>query len=57
MAGEREITTGLRSKSSSFRLIVGGWVGLGEIERRVAKLQIDREIPADIDEPSEPQSA
>lgn len=37
MAGERELTTGLLSKDSSFRLIVTGHIGVKEIERLIAK--------------------
>jgi ribosomal protein L7Ae-like RNA K-turn-binding protein len=47
--GERELTTGLLSKSASFRLIVSGDVGVKEIERLIAKLQLDKEILADAD--------
>jgi len=50
--GERELTTGLLSKSSSFRLIVSGEVGVKEIERLIAKLQLDKEILADPDNDS-----
>jgi hypothetical protein len=49
MEGEREIATGLLSKNASFRLIVSGEVGVKEIERLIAKLQLDKEIPADPD--------
>jgi len=49
VAGERELTTGLLSKSASFRLIVNGDVGVKEIERLIAKLQLDKEILADPD--------
>lgn len=41
MAGERELTTGLLSKETNFRLIVGGPVGVKEIERLIAKLELD----------------
>ena len=37
-SGERELTTGLLSKSASFRLIVSGEVGVKEINRLIAKL-------------------
>ena len=47
--GERELTTGLLSKNASFRLIVSGEVGVREIERLIAKLQLDKEILADPD--------
>lgn len=49
MEGERELTTGLLSKDSSFRLIVSGNVGVKEIERLIAKLTLDKEILADTD--------
>jgi hypothetical protein len=56
MAGERELTTGILSKGSSFRLIVSGNVGVKEIERLIAKLELDKEILAEPDdaEQSEP---
>jgi hypothetical protein len=44
MAGERELTAGLLSKDASFRLIVTGQVGVKEIDRLIAKLEIDKEI-------------
>jgi hypothetical protein len=47
MDGERELATGLLSKTASFRLIVNGPVGLKEIERLIAKLEFDKEILAD----------
>lgn len=43
MTGERELTTGLLSKGASFRLIVSGDIGVKEIERLVAKLNLDKE--------------
>ncbi len=49
MAGERELVTGLLSKDASFRLVVSGNVGVKEIERLIAKLQLDKEILADED--------
>jgi hypothetical protein len=48
-AGERELMTGLLSKNASFRLVVSGDVGVKEIERLIAKLQLDKEILADLD--------
>lgn len=48
-AGERELTTGLLSKSASFRLIVSGDVGVKEIERLIAKLELDKAILAEPD--------
>ncbi len=50
MAGERELMTGLLSKDASFRLIVSGAVGVKEIERLIKKLELDKEILADIDD-------
>lgn len=50
MAGERELTTGLLSKEANFRLIVTGKVGVKEIERLIAKLELDKEILAEPDE-------
>ncbi len=50
MAGERELTTGLLSKETNFRLIVGGTVGVKEIERLIAKLELDQESPAEPDQ-------
>ncbi len=49
MEGERELTTGLLSKTASFRLIVSGDVGVKEIERLIAKLKLDKEILAEPD--------
>jgi transcriptional regulator with XRE-family HTH domain len=46
--GERELITGLLSKDASFRLIVNGHIGVREIERLIEKLEIDKEILADI---------
>jgi hypothetical protein len=46
---ERELTTGLLSKDASFRLIVSGIVGVKEIERLIRKLELDKEILADVD--------
>ena len=53
MAGERELTTGLLAKDASFRLIVSGKVGVKEIERLIQKLEIDKDILADSDGPSD----
>jgi hypothetical protein len=47
MDGERELTTGLLSKETSFRLIVSGPIGVREIERLIKKLEFDKEILAD----------
>jgi hypothetical protein len=53
MVNERELTTGLLSKGASFRLIVTGQIGVKEIERLIAKLEIDKEILAEISEDDE----
>lgn len=54
MAGERELTTGLLSKEANFRLLVSGVVGVREIERLIAKLELDKEILAESsDEPAD----
>lgn len=37
------------SKSANFRLIVSGDVGVKEIERLIAKLELDKEILAEQD--------
>jgi hypothetical protein len=50
MESERELTTGLLAKGSSFRLIVSGAIGVKEIDRLIQKLQIDKEILADQDD-------
>lgn len=47
MDGERELTSGLLSKGSDFRLIVRGPIGVKEIERLIRKLEIDKEILAE----------
>ena len=53
MAGERELTTGLLSKDTNFRLIVSGPVGVKEIERLIRKLELDKEILAEQGEDDE----
>ena len=57
MDGERELTTGLLSKTASFRLIVNGDVGVKEIERLIAKLELDKEILAAPDDESHESNA
>jgi hypothetical protein len=47
MEGERELTTGLLSKGTSFRLIVSGKIGPKEIDRLIKKLEIDKDILAE----------
>lgn len=44
---ERELTTGLLAKDASFRLIVTGRIGPKELDRLIAKLQLDRDILAE----------
>ena len=52
MHGERELATGLLSKDASYRLIVSGQIGEKKIERLNRKLELDKEILADLgDEP------
>jgi hypothetical protein len=48
--GERELLSGLLSKTAGFRLLVYGQVGPKEIDRLVAKLELDKEILADPEE-------
>ena len=38
------------AKDAGFRLIVTGNIGVKEIERLIQKLEIDKEIPADLDD-------
>ena len=57
MDGERELTTGLLAKDASFRLIVTGKIGAKEIDRLIAKLQLDKEILAEADEGDEPNES
>ncbi len=47
MENERVLTSGLLSKSASFRVLVEGPVSDKEIDRLIAKLQLDKEILAD----------
>ncbi len=53
LGGERELITGLLSKTASFRLVVSGAVGVKEIERLIAKLELDKEILAESNEVEE----
>lgn len=55
MEGERELTTGMLSKSASFRLVVRGQVGVKEIEHLIKKLELDKEILAESNDVPEPQ--
>jgi hypothetical protein len=47
---ERELTKGILAKDASFRLIVSGNIGVKEIERLIKKLELDKEILADLDD-------
>jgi hypothetical protein len=44
------------AKDASFRLIVSGNIGVKEIERLIQKLEIDKEILADQDDPASSRS-
>jgi len=44
---ERELQTGMLSKTASYRVVVSGHVGVKEIERLIRKLEMDKEILAD----------
>ena len=44
------MTTGLLAKEASFRLIVSSKIGVKEIERLIQKLEIDKEILADMND-------
>jgi hypothetical protein len=46
---ERVLTSGLLSKQATFRVIVSGPVGEAEIDRLLKKLEMDKEILADVD--------
>lgn len=46
-SGERVLLSGLMSKTSNFRLLVDGPVTVKEIERLIAKLEMDKDILAD----------
>ncbi len=47
MSGERVLSDGLLSKTATYRVIVSGEIGPKEIDRLIAKLQLDRDILAD----------
>ncbi len=51
--GERLLADGLLSKSSKFRVLVSGQIGVKEIERLIKKLEFDKEILADPDDNEE----
>ncbi len=50
--GERELTSGLLSRGASFRLIVSGRIGVKELDTLIRKLEIDKEILAEPDQPN-----
>jgi hypothetical protein len=50
---ERVLQSGMLSKQASYRVIVSGPVGIAEIERLIAKIQMDKDILAEPDPPSE----
>lgn len=47
MEGERVLSDGILSKTATYRVIVEGSIGVKEIERLIAKLEMDKEILAD----------
>jgi len=51
MEGERILADGLLSKTANFRIVVSGHVGVKEIENLIKKLELDKEILSDPDEP------
>ncbi len=46
---ERELQSGMLSKTAAYRVIVSGPIGVKEIERLIRKLEMDKEILADDD--------
>jgi hypothetical protein len=46
---ERVLQSGMLSKQASYRVIVSGPVGIAEIERLIAKIQMDKDILAEPD--------
>ena len=49
MQGERVLSDGILSGSANYRVIVSGPIGLKEIERLIRKLEIDKEIMAEVE--------
>ena len=45
--GERELQTGMLSKTAAYRVVVSGPIGVKEIERLIRRLEMDKEILAD----------
>lgn len=56
MTDDRELMSGMLSKTTRFRLIVSGPVGAKEIERLIRKLEIDRDILAAPETPQDPEA-
>ncbi|MDX8541353.1 hypothetical protein RFM23_27400 [Mesorhizobium abyssinicae] len=50
MEGERILQDGILSRDATYRIIVSGRIGAREIERLIAKLELDKEILAEADE-------
>ena len=50
---ERVLQSGMLSKTASYRVVVSGLVGVAEIDRLLRKIEMDKEILADPDPPSE----
>jgi len=46
---ERVLQSGMLSKQTSYRVIVSGPVGIAEIERLIAKIEVDKDILAEPD--------
>jgi hypothetical protein len=47
---ERELQSGMLSKTAGYRVIVSGRIGVKEVERLIKKLEMDKEILADAEE-------
>lgn len=52
MDGERILQDGILSRDATYRIVVSGRIGAREIERLIAKLELDKEILAEADEES-----
>ncbi|MER8595835.1 hypothetical protein NKH33_30575 [Mesorhizobium sp. M1182] len=50
MDGERILQDGILSRDATYRIIVSGKIGAREIERLIAKLELDKEILAEEDD-------
>lgn len=53
MEGERILQDGILSREATYRIIVSGRIGAKEIERLIAKLELDKEILSEPEEPDE----